>query len=337
MKAVQLFGHNLDQLRVITQPIPEPKGNEVLVQLRATSLNYRDFALATGRYQTHLPLPFVPLSDGAGVVVATGPQVREWRPGDRVIGHYTTAWQNGHFDERYHQSKLGGPLDGLLQEFRVLPETALVKTPEHLSDREAATLPVAALTAWNALQDLALPTGAWLLVQGSGSVSLFALQFARAQGLQIIATTTSERKMAMLRELGADEVLLTRDQPEWGKQVYQVADDRGVDGVVDVGGNVTLAQSLTALRGGGAIAMVGFLGGFDAAPDLTLPMLVKRARLLGQSVGSREHFQMMNRAISAQQIHPVIDKTFAFHEFRRAWEHVGSGHAVGKTVIDMAA
>ncbi|QGX39613.1 zinc-dependent alcohol dehydrogenase family protein [Permianibacter aggregans] len=337
MKAVQLFGHRLDLLRAITQPIPEPKGNEVLVHLRATSLNYRDFALATGRYQTHLPLPFVPLSDGAGVVVAAGPQVREWRPGDRVIGHYTTAWQNGRFDERYHQSKLGGPLDGLLQEFRVLPETALVKTPEHLSDREAATLPVAALTAWNALQDLALPTGAWLLVQGSGSVSLFALQFARAQGLQVIATTTSENKMAILRELGAHEVLLTRDRPEWGKQVYQSADDRGVDGVVDVGGNVTLAQSLAALRGGGAIAMVGFLGGFDAAPDLTLPMLVKRARLLGQSVGSREHFQMMNRAISAQQIRPVIDRTFAFHEYRNAWEHVGSGSAVGKTVIDMAA
>lgn len=336
MKAIELQGHSLEQLKAVERPIPEPKADEVLIQVNATSLNFRDYAIAVGRYQTHLPLPFVPLSDGAGVVVATGPAVRDLKTGDRVISHYTTAWQNGRFSERYHQSKLGGPLDGLLQQYRVLPETAWVKTPEALSDRQAATLPVAALTAWNALQDLNLTCGDWLLVQGSGAVSLFALQFARAQGLRVIASTTNEEKVSLLKKMGAHDVLYTRDQPDWGKTVFERADAVGVDGVVDVGGNVTLAQSLAAIRGGGAIAMVGFLGGFDAAPDLTLPMLVKRARIFGQSVGSREHFEAMNRAITVHNIAPVIDKVFAFEDYRRAWQHVGSGQAAGKTVIELS-
>jgi NADPH:quinone reductase-like Zn-dependent oxidoreductase len=333
MKAVQLHQFGAEHLELVELPAPQPAAGEVLVRVRARSLNYRDLVLVAGSYLSGLSFPLVPVSDGAGEVVALGAGASRWRIGDRVTTHYTTSWLAGEMAEHHQQAKLGGPLAGMLAEYVALPEQALVATPSHLSDAEAATLPIAALTAWNALQACQLQAGETVLLQGTGGVSLFALQFAQLMGAKVIMTSGSDTKLERVRALGAHAVLNYRDTPDWGTVARGLNGDRGVDVVVEVGGAQTLAQSLIAIRQCGRIAVVGFLGGLGGGPDVTRALVQKRARLLGISVGHRESFEAMNRAIALHGLRPIIDREFRLEEARNAFACAQSAEGFGKVVI----
>lgn len=331
MRAFHLTGDDLASLRPFDAEQPQPGPGQVLLRLGATSLNYRDLAIARRDYLPNLPRPLIPLSDGAGEVVAVGAGVSAWQVGDRVTSHYTPAWQAGRFHAEYVDSRPGGPRDGLLREYAVLDQTALVATPAHLSDAEAATLPIAALTAWNVLETFAPRPGDIVLLQGSGGVSLFALQFARLRGAEVWMTTGSPEKAERLRELGASQVFDGR--ADWGAQV-QRASGGGVDLVLEVGGSRSLHQSLQAIRPQGGIGLIGFLGGFPGGADFVAPMLAKHARVQALSVGHRESFLAMNRAIAQHRLHPLIDSRFAFDQAPQAYARMAEGRPFGKLVIE---
>lgn len=336
MKRLELSAFGLDHLHLVEAPLPEPGPREIRVRIRALSLNYRDLVLAEGSYLPNLALPIVPLSDGAGIVDAVGAEVSRFRIGDRVIGHYTRDWLAGRPKPEYQHNKLGGPLPGLAAEYVVMPESAWVATPAKLSDAEASTLPIAALTAWNALDALGLSPGASVLTQGSGGVSLFALQLAKARGLKVIALTRSAAKCEALRALGADIVIDTRAEPDWPAAVLRLTRDEGVDGVIDVLGGQSLVQSLTALASGGTLAAVGFLEGLgQPIPDPTRFFVQKWARIIGISVGHRDSFDTMNRALDVLDLHPVIARRFPFDSAADAYRHLKSGEAFGKIVLTL--
>lgn len=333
MQAIELRQFGIDNLHLIDQERPQPGPGEVLVRIRATALNYRDRVVVDGTYLPNLALPFIPVADAAGEIAAVGAGAQRWKIGERVTTHYTTNWLAGQMTEAHQGAKLGGPLPGMLREYAVLPESALVATPAHLSDAEAATLPIAALTAWNALADCNLQAGQTVLLQGTGGVSLFALQFARAMGARIIITSSSDAKLARAREMGAHAGINYRSTPNWGEAARELNGGRGVDVVLEVGGVHTLGQSLVAVRQCGSIAVIGFLGGLGAGPDVTRALVQKRARLLGISVGHRESFEAMNRALSLHAIKPVIDRSFALPQAAEAFRYFGGGEGFGKVVI----
>jgi NADPH:quinone reductase-like Zn-dependent oxidoreductase len=333
MQAVQLTQFGFDNLQLIDQSRPEPVAGEVLMRVRAASLNYRDRVLADGSYMPNLTLPIVPVSDAAGEVVAVGQGVTRWKLGDRVTTHYTTNWLAGEMNESHQGAKLGGPLPGMLREFAALPEQALVATPAHLSDAEAATLPIAALTAWNGLMETGLRPGQTVLLQGTGGVSLFALQFAKVMGARIIVTSSSDEKLARVRELGAHHTINYRTTPNWGEVARTLNDGRGVDVVIEVGGANTLAQSLIAVRQSGKIAVIGFLGGLGAGGDVARALVQKRVSMHGISVGHRESFEAMNRVIALHGIKPIIDRTFALPQAAEAYHYFAGAEGFGKVVI----
>lgn len=335
MQAMELRQFGIDNLHMTDLEIPQPGPGEVLVRLRANSLNYRDRVVIDGTYMPNLKLPFIPVSDAAGEIAAVGADAQRWQVGARVTTHYTTNWLAGEMIEAHQGAKLGGPLPGMLREYAVLSESALVATPSHLSDAEAATLPIAALTAWNALMDANVQAGQTVLLQGTGGVSLFALQFARAMGARVFITSSSDAKLARARELGAHAGINYRSTPNWGEAARELNGGRGVDAVLEVGGVHTLTQSLVAVRQCGNIAVIGFLGGLGAGPDVTRALVQKRARLLGISVGHRESFEAMNRAISLHGIKPVIDRSFTLPQAVDAFRYFGSGEGFGKIVISM--
>lgn len=331
MRAFQLTGDDLANLQPVELAMPEPGPGQVLVRLGASSLNYRDLAIARRQYLPQLPRPLVPLSDAAGEVAALGEGIDQWRVGDRVTSHYTPAWQSGRFLANYVDSRPGGPRDGLLREYAVLDQHAVVATPAHLSDAEAATLPIAALTAWNVMETFAPRPGEIVLLQGSGGVALFALQFARLRGAEVWMTTGSPEKTERLRELGASRVFDGRE--DWGAKVFQ-ASGGGVDLVLELGGSSSLQQSLQAIRPQGGVAVIGFLGGFGASTELVLPMLAKHARVQALSVGHRESFLAMNRAIVQHHLKPLIDSRYAFDQAPAAYERMATGRPFGKLVIE---
>ncbi|HEY9104916.1 NAD(P)-dependent alcohol dehydrogenase [Chitinimonas sp.] len=335
MLQIELKQFGLEHLVATDAPVPVAGPGEVLVRLRARSLNYRDRVVIDGSYMPNLALPFVPVADATGEVVDVGPGVGRFGGGERVLTHYTTAWLAGRMRAEYQQSKLGGPLQGMLREYAVLPEQALLPVPEHLSLGEAATLPIAALTAWNALQESQLQAGDTVLVQGTGSVSLFALQFAKLMGCRVIITSSSEAKLARARALGADTGINYLTEPAWGKVARELSTG-GVDAVIEVGGMRTLAQSMQAVRAAGTVAVIGFLGGVAGAgegPDITRALVASRARLQGISVGHRESFEAMNRAIALHGLRPVIDSEFALPDYAAAFARFASGDAFGKVLI----
>jgi len=322
----------IDSLTLTERAEPRPGPGQVLVRMRAASLNYRDLIVVTGGYGPSLPLPLVPLSDGAGEVVEVGAGVRRAKPGDRVAGTFFQRWVTGPITEEAAASALGGAIDGVLAELMVFEEDGLVHVPEHLNWEEAACLPCAALTAWNALfESGCVRPGQILLTQGTGGVSVFALQFARLAGAAVVATTSSEAKAERLRELGASEVINYRTTPEWSKPARSFTGGRGVDHVVEVGGAGTLEQSLRAVRRGGTISLIGRL----AAPGEFNPnwIFIKSVRVQGIYVGSREMFENMNRAIAAAGLKPVVDRVFAFEEAREALGYLASGAHFGKVCI----
>jgi NADPH:quinone reductase-like Zn-dependent oxidoreductase len=321
----------IDGLTRVERPTPEPGHGQVLIRVRATSLNYRDLIIAKGGLG-YAAAGRIPVSDGAGDVVETGAGVTRVRRGDRVAAIFTQCWLGGEVG-RHQATALGGDIDGMLAEYIVLNEQGLVRFPDHLSYEEAATLPCAAVTAWNALITSGqLRAGETVLVMGTGGVSIFALQFARMSGARVIATSGSDAKLARLRELGAAEVVNYRVTPEWGKRARELAGDRGIDHVIEVGGAGTLANSFEAVRHGGRISLIGLLTGVGGEFN-PLAILFKSICFQGIRVGSRDMFEAMNCAIETAQLHPVIDRIFDFADARAAYRYLESGAHFGKVCI----
>jgi NADPH:quinone reductase-like Zn-dependent oxidoreductase len=306
------------------------------VQVKAASLNYRDLLMVRGQYDPNQALPLVPLSDGVGVVDAIGDGVVSVSVGQRVAGLFAQAWTGGTPTPERLRSTLGGPRDGMLAESVLLDEHGAVSVPEHLSDVEAATLPCAAVTAWSAVvRQGHVRAGDTVLVQGTGGVSSFALDFARMHGARVIATSSSAEKRAFLEERGAWKTVDYTQDAKWGRTVRALTDGRGVDLVVEVGGAGTLQQSLRAVRPGGTVALIGVLAGGAAELNLT-SVLMNNVRVQGVFVGSREDFEAMNRALTLHATRPWIDRVFAFDEAHAAFEYLATARHKGKVCIAMA-
>jgi NADPH:quinone reductase-like Zn-dependent oxidoreductase len=331
MRAYRLQAAGIEGLAEVDLPAPKPGPRQVLVKVAACSLNFRDLAIALGSYRMPTKPNLVPLSDGAGEVVEVGAGVTRIKAGDRVAGCFFQRWFGGPPAADTHVSALGGGLDGMLAQFVVLEQDGVVALPAHLSFEEGATLPCAAVTAWHALAEHArIVAGQTVLVQGTGGVSIFALQLARLMGAQVIVTSSSEEKLKRAKALGAAHGVNYKATPEWDKAVVELTGG-GVDHVVEVGGPGTLARSLRAIRVGGKITMIGVLSG---AAEIN-PMLIfsRRANVQGISVGSTQMFEAMNRAIAASGLKPIIDKVFAFDEAPAAYRHLQSAQHFGKVVI----
>ena len=323
----------LDALTLAERPEPTPGPGQVALKLRAVSLNFRDLLVVKGLYNPKMPLPRIPVSDGVGEVVAVGPGTTRVKVGDRVAGLFMPAWRDGELTKARAKSALGGAVDGLLAEVAVLPEDGVIPVPEHLTDEEAATLPCAAVTAWCGLVTHGhLKAGDSVLVQGTGGVSVFALQFARMHGAKVIITSSSDAKLERARALGAAEGINYKTTPDWGARARELAGGAGVDHVVEVGGAGTLAQSLKAVRPGGRISLIGVLSG-GAGPVDFFPILMKTVRVQGIYVGSGAMFEAMNRAIALHALRPVIDRVFPFERAPEALAHMEGQSHFGKVVI----
>ncbi len=333
MKAFEIQQFGIDNLALVEREKPSLKPNEVLVKIHAASLNYRDLMMVKGLYNPRLKVPSVPFSDGAGEVVEVGENVTKWKIGDRVCPIFTQGWSEGEPSAAKNKTTLGGgDNDGVLREFGAFDENGLVKIPAHLSFEEAATLPCAAVTAWNALVVSGkLKAGETVLTQGTGGVSIFALQIARIFGAKVFSTSSSDEKLSKLRELGASETINYKNTPDWDKEVLKLTEKQGVDHVAEVGGAGTLGKSINAVKTGGHIAVIGILTGAGEINPTSI--LMKLVKLQGLLVGSRQMFEDMNRAIEVSQLKPVIDKVFPFEKAREALKYLESGAHFGKIVI----
>jgi NADPH:quinone reductase-like Zn-dependent oxidoreductase len=336
MRAWQISSFGVDSLEFVERPTPEPGPGEVLVKVRAVSFNYRDLLVIKGQYNPKMRLPRIPCSDGAGEVAAVGAGVTAWKPGDAVAGIFMQNWLDGEPTAAKSRGALGGDIDGMLAEYVVLREAGLVRIPGHLSFQEAATLPCAGVTAWNALAAGDLRPGSTVLVQGTGGVSIFALQLARMQGLRVLGISSSDKKLERAREMGLDAGLNYGENPEWDRWALEATGGDGVDLVVEVGGVATLPRSLRALRIGGTIAQVGVLTGpAEGAPFPVATILHKQARLKGIYVGSRRDFEQLNRAIGLSGLRPV-GENFHWSQTREALARMEEGSHFGKLVLTVA-
>ena len=328
-------GFGIDKLALEERPECEPGFGEARVRIEWVSLNRRDLLLVEGVYNPRQTLPIVPCSDGAGTVEALGQGCERLKVGDRVVVHFFPGWLAGEPDMVKLSTALGGPGgDGTLQQTLVIAEQALVRLPESLSTQAAATLPCAALTAWSAVVEHggARP-GSVVLTQGTGGVSLFAVQFAKMLGARVVATTSSEAKAARLRELGADAIVNYRTEPDWARRARELAGGP-IDLIVEVGGADTLDASLRLVRPGGTIALIGVLSGAKASINLPLAVM-RQVRLQGVTCGHRENFEAMLRAIAADGIDPVISHRFGLVEAREAFACMAGNAHVGKIVVAM--
>lgn len=315
-----------------TQPVAPARG-EITVRLRASSLNYHDYGVVSGAMAPNERR--IPMSDGAGEVTAVGEGVDEFAVGDHVVSTFFPDWLDGEPQAEGFGRVPGDGIDGYAREQATAPATSFTRAPRGWSHAEAATLTTAGLTAWRALfEHGALQPGQTVLVQGTGGVSIFALQFAKLAGARVIATSSSDAKLARLRELGADEVINYREDREWGLTARRLTDGRGVDHVVEVGGPETLLQSMLAARVGGHIAVIGVLTGIDTSLSIGLA-LARQLRLQAFIVGSRRQQQDMVRAVEANALRPLIDRHFALDDLVAAFRHQESGHHFGKIVLDI--
>ena len=330
----QISAFGIDSLELAERPTPSPGPGEVLVKIHAISFNYRDLLMVKGLYNPKMNLPRIPCSDGAGEVVAVGDGVTAWKPGDRVAGIFMQNWLDGSPTPAKVKGALGGDIDGTLAEFVLLKETGLVAIPGHLSYEEAATLPCAAVTAWNALICADLKPGATVLIQGTGGVSIFALQLAQQMGARVLGTSSSDQKVERARALGLDAGLNYRTSPDWDRWVLDETGGEGVDLVVEVGGIGTLPRSLHAVCMGGTIAQIGVLSG--PAEPLPLPLILhKQARIRGIYVGSRHDFEQMNRAINLAKLRPVME-SFPWTQAREVLGRMEQASHFGKLVLTLA-
>jgi NADPH:quinone reductase-like Zn-dependent oxidoreductase len=335
MRALQLTDClGLDHLRVVEAPDPHPGPEDVLVRMRAVSLNYRDLLMLEGVYGRGTPLPLTPFSDGCGMVEAIGSAVTRFAVGDRVSTLFFQKWISGKPTQASQASALGMPIPGAGRELATFHEDGLSKVPDFLTDNQVSTLACAALTAWRALfEDARLQPGDWVVLQGTGGVSIFGLQFAKAAGYRTIITSASDAKLERARALGADHLINYKTTPEWGRAARALTGGRGVDFVMEVGGGGTLTESLRAISLMGHIAIIGVLGG--AAEPLQMgAMIASGARLQGVSVGSRVMFEAMCRAIDTARIAPVVDKVYPFTEAVEALRAMRANAHFGKIVLE---
>jgi NADPH:quinone reductase-like Zn-dependent oxidoreductase len=332
MKAYEINEFGIENLTLTERDEPKPQANEVLVKFHAASLNYRDLMMVKGFYNPKLKTPLVPLSDGAGEVTSVGEAVTKWKIGDRVCPIFMQGWLDGEIDFSKARTALGGDLDGCLREFGTFNENGLVRIPDFLSFEEAATLPCAAVTAYNALFcSGSLKSDDTVLLQGTGGVSIFALQFASVYGARTIITSSSDEKLNRAKELGADDLINYKEREDWDKAVLDLTSKNGVDYVVEVGGAGTLQRSVNAVKMGGQVAVIGVLAGKgDFNPTA---VLMKAVKLHGIFVGSRQMFEQMNLMICQHTLKPVIDKVYEFGEVKDALKHMESGSHFGKIVV----
>jgi NADPH:quinone reductase-like Zn-dependent oxidoreductase len=336
MRAYELIAGStsLDGLRRCERPDPTPQATQIVVRIQAASLNYRDVAIARGQYMGGaVAANVIPLSDGAGEVVAVGSAVTRFKVGQRVAGTFFRNWIDGP-PPRGPMVALGvPPADGVLAEYAVFAEGDAVLVPDHLSPQAAAALPCAGVTAWHALVELGrVAPGETVLVIGTGGVSLFALQFARIAGARVLIISSSDEKLARARTLGADGCINYRENPEWEREVLKLTQGRGVDHVVEVGGAGTLNRSIASVGMGGRIALIGVLTGFGAAVN-PYGLLGKQASIQGVFVGSRGHFERMSAAIAGNRLEPVVDRVFGFDEAPAAFRYLESAAHFGKVAI----
>lgn len=336
MKAYQIVSDTgLNGLKQVELPEPKPAAGEVLVRVRATSLNYRDHMIVEGVYGRGMRLPLIPLSDGAGEVVALGEGVTQWRKGDRVAGCFFQGWERGAYVPAAAKTALGGALDGMLAEYVVLSENGIVPIPSHLSFEEGATLPCAALTAWQALVTLGkVAAGETVLLLGTGGVSTFGLLFAKMNGAKVIITSSSDEKLERARSLGADVCINYRSTLNWEEKVLQETEGLGVNHVLEVGGKDTFPKAIKSLATYGRISIIGGVSGFSAELSFG-ELLARMGTIQGVFVGSKEMFQAMNRAIELHEMRPAIDRVFALEETVAAYRHLQSGSHFGKIVIQL--
>jgi NADPH:quinone reductase-like Zn-dependent oxidoreductase len=324
----------MEHLKLAARPEPKAGPGQVLLRMKAASLNYRDLVVPMRGYGSHTgTLPLIPVSDGVGEVVEAGAGVTRVKAGDRVCPLFAQAWISGEPTPERLARSLGGPVDGTMAECMALPEEGVAKVPAHLTDEQAAALPCAALTAWSAIVTHDnLGPGSRVLVQGTGGVALFALQFAKLRGAQVTVISSSDGKIARAKALGADAAINYVKTPEWYKATREITEGRGYDHIVELGGEKTLPQSLRCIRPGGMLSMIGVLSGGMLQAPLGL-VVTRQVRLQGITVGNRDGFEAMLRAIGQHQLKPVIDRVFAFEQLKEALAYLKSGAHFGKICI----
>jgi NADPH:quinone reductase-like Zn-dependent oxidoreductase len=333
MKTFEIQEFGIDHLALVDRETPRPGPGEVLVRLTAASLNYRDYLVVKGAYNPKLKRPMVPLSDGAGIVEETGAAVRRFKKGDRVAACFMQKWIDGPIDREKSASGLGGGIDGVLREFAVFREEGLVRAPDSLSDEEVAALPCAGVTAWHALfENRAAVPGESVLLQGTGGVSIFALQFAHAAGLRTIITSSSDEKLRKAKELGANETINYRANPNWEEEARKLTNGEGVDHVIEVGGSGTMPRSLRAVRMQGMVSVIGILSGAEPTVSPT-SILMNSLRVQGVYVGSCAMFERMNRWIELQRTKPVVDRVFEWTQIKDALRYMESHQHFGKICL----
>lgn len=335
MKVYSIAYFGIDNFAITERAIPAPSSDEVLIRIRAASMNYRDLLVVKGLYNPKMKLPRVPFSDGAGEVVAIGASVTRFQVGDRVAGGFFQNWVSGRPTAQNTKGALGGDIDGMLAEYVALREDGVVAIPSHLTFEEAATLPCAGVTAWNALMHGAhVQPGDTVLIQGTGGVSIFALQFALISGARVIGTSSSDQKLERARDLGLAAGINYKQNPQWDKWVKEQTAGEGADVVIEVGGAGTFARSMQAVRVAGVVAQIGVLSSAEE-PIAIQPILHKSIHVQGIYVGSRAMFEEMNAAIAQHQMRPIVDRVFPFSEARAALRYMESGSHFGKIVIQV--
>lgn len=333
MKIWKIGTFGVEKLEQVEVPIPLIGAHQVLIRVHAVSLNFRDLLMVKGHYNPKLALPRIPCSDGAGEIAAIGAEVHQWKVGDRVAGIFMQNWLDGRPTSQKEVGALGGDIDGMLAEYVALPAESVVAIPEHLTYEEAATLPCAGVTAWNAITTAGkVRPGQTVLIQGTGGVSIFALQFAKLAGARVIGTSSSDEKLARARSLGLDAGLNYTTSPDWAPWVLEQTGGEGADLVVEVGGAGTLPQSLKAVRVGGTVAQIGVLTGIEEKL-LIAPILHKQINIQGIYVGSKQNFVEMNTAITHSGLTPAIDKIYSFSDMREALSTMEVGSHFGKIVV----
>lgn len=330
-----------DNLTVKTKEVEKPRANDVLVKVHAVSLQFRDLIVASGQYPGLVAPPdLVPCSDMAGEIVEVGVDVKGWKVGDRVCANFATDHLYGDATDEIQKSGLGAQSHGVLTEYRTFPAHSLISIPKHLSYVEASTLPCAALTAYNSLMGpLPVKAGDYVLVLGTGGVSIFALQIAVASGAVVIATSSSDKKLEVATKLGASHVINYNTTPDWDQEVIKITNGRGVDHIIEVGGPGTLPKCMNAVRNGGYLYLIGFVSRDPGDLNtIFISTIMKAVNLRGIQIGSVAQFQDMNRLISAnpEKTRPIVDRVFSFEEAKKAYDYLASQAHVGKVVIQVA-
>lgn len=336
MRGYRFASFGLDQLELAELPEPEPGPGEIVLQVEAMSLNYRDLIVVQGAYNPKLPLPAAPVSDAAGTVVAVGAGVETPAVGEAVVSHFIADWQDGPYRAEYVSSTLGAPGPGLAAERVALPAHAVLPLPAGLSPAEASTLPIAALTAWSGLiEEGGLTPDGSMLALGTGGVSIFGLQIAKALGARAFVTSSRDEKLERARGLGADGVVNYASQPEWDRKILELTEGRGVDVTLEIGGGGTLARSIRATAAGGTISVIGVLAGIDAQLQ-TVSFMMKRQKIQGILVDSKAAFARMNRFLAEHRLKPVIDRSYPFEELPQAMQDMQQASHFGKLVVEVA-